>query len=63
MKNYFRHYSNLAITDIAYKSHRLTTDVNNEINRELRKLGFKPNTLEYFNNRYILALEKLRKIK
>lgn len=63
MKNYFRHYSNLAITDIADKSHKLTIGVENSINRELRKLGYKPNTLEWYNKRYIIALDRLRKIK
>lgn len=61
MKDYFRHYGNLAVTEIAAKSYRLTTEVNNEINREVIKLGFKPNTLEYFNKRYVIAQEMLMK--
>ena len=63
MKDYFKHYGNIAVTDIAYKLQTLSTVVENEINRELRKMGYKPNTLEWFNKRYAIALDKLRKTK
>jgi len=62
MKDYFRHYGNLAITEIAFKSYRLSTDVWNEINKELTNLGLKPNTLEWYNKRYIIAQERLMKL-
>jgi hypothetical protein len=62
MKDYFRHYGNIAITDISMHSYRLTTEIHNEIHREVVKLGYKPNTLEYFNKRYIIAQERLMKV-
>lgn len=62
MKDYFKHYSTVAITEIAFKSYRLSTDIMNELHRELVKLGYKPNTLEYFNKRYIIAQERLMKL-
>ncbi len=63
MKDYFKHYGNIAVTEIAYKLQTLSTLVENEINRELKKMGYKPNTLEWFNHRYIIALDRLRKAK
>lgn len=62
MKDYFRHYGNIAIIDIAFKSYRLTLDVCNEINKELTNLGLKPDTLEWYNKRYVITQERLRKL-
>lgn len=63
MKDYFKNYGNIAVTDISYKLRTLTTVVEYSINKELKKMGLKPNTLEWFNHRYIIALDTLRKIK
>lgn len=63
MKEYFRHYGNLAVIEIAERKRLLTTYINSHIYLELKKMGIKPNTLEWYNNRYIIAQAMLMKLK